>query len=117
MNVLDIYPTFSWWICGADLNEIAAIREVLIDNAAAAENARKAFCLVGDAAAFDLIPNTFDAVCVQYSPTPLKRMVLERHAQPWLRPGACITYAAETPEEQIPAENVVRMGIDDFRAA
>ena len=98
MNALDIYPAFSWWICGETAGGLSTTRQRLEVDAAAEEAGRRAFFLTGDAAAFDLIPETFDEIVVRYEPTPLKRLVLERHAQAWLRPGATIRFEPERVE-------------------
>jgi hypothetical protein len=117
MNVLDVYPTFSWWICGADADEIANIRALLEHDSSAAENSRKAYCLIGDAAAFDLIPETFDQILVRYSPTPLKRLVLERHTRAWLKPGATLAYNAEPDKEALAPHEPPRLSIRGFHLA
>lgn len=84
MNVLDIYPTFAWWLCGSNWDEIAALRASIKSAPETAETNRNAYFLVGDAVAFDLVPQAFDEIVVHYPPTPLKRMVLERQARRWL---------------------------------
>lgn len=90
MNVLEVYPTFSWWLCGPTQDDITLTRAQLNQDAAAAEAERRAFYIVGDAAAFDLIPEAFDEIIIRYEPTALKRMVLERHTRVWLKPAGAL---------------------------
>jgi hypothetical protein len=84
MNVLEIYPGHSWWLCGESREEIAKIRELLRQSPPEAESTKKAYCLVGDAAAFELIDRVFDEMIVRYPVGALKKLVLERQATRWL---------------------------------
>jgi hypothetical protein len=99
MNVLEIYPNFSWWFEGAAESEIEQLRSAaqidsLSEQADAFEKLApaRAFHLVGDAATLDLIPGVFDQIIVHYIPTALKRMVLESHMRDWLRPTGTIRF-------------------------
>lgn len=91
MNVLEIYPSFSWWFEGATVEDIQSLRAVAQAPSDDAQTAAfeklapaRAFHLVGDAATFDLIPGVFDEVIVHFSPSSLKRLVLESHIKTWL---------------------------------
>lgn len=91
MNVLEIYPNFSWWFEGRsveDIQSLRAISQLSSDDAQTAAFEKlapaRAFHLVGDAATFDLIPGVFDEVVVHFSPSSLKRLVLESHIKSWL---------------------------------
>ncbi|MGZ8900277.1 MAG: hypothetical protein ACXW3Z_09300 [Limisphaerales bacterium] len=91
MNVLEIYPNFSWWFEGRSVEEIQSLRAIsqaTSDDAQTAAFERVApalaFHLLGDAATFDLIPGAFDEIIVHYSPSALKRLVLESRIKSWL---------------------------------
>ena len=101
MNALEIYPSFSWWLCGTNAEELAALRAGLDAGAVEMELNRKAYFLVGDAASFELIPHAFDEVVVHYEPTPLKRLVLERNARQWLKESGVLRILSAPREEVI----------------
>ena len=109
MNVLEIYPNFAWWFEGADCAQIGQLRtavqrqspdeqSVALDRIAPA----KAYYLVGDATTFDLIPGVFHEIIVHYTPSPLKRLILEAHLQPWLTPNGRASFESVFPPEQEP---------------
>ena len=92
MNVLEIYPNFSWWLDGRNEQEIQALRAAAEINEPEAQAQQlealapaRAFHLSGDASGFDLIPEIFDEIIVRYSPTALKRLMLERRMGMWLK--------------------------------
>lgn len=93
MNILEIYPNFSWWLEGSSLEEIEQLRLVAQGPATGTRAdafeklaPARAFYLVGDAATFDLIPGVFDEVIIHYTPTLLKRLVLESRLKTWIKP-------------------------------
>lgn len=105
MNVLDIYPNFTWWFEGRRREEIEALRSAAqinesVAHAAALEKLApaRAFHLVGDAATFDLISNVFDEIVVRYSPTPLKRLILERRIRAWVSPSGTARFEPAIPQ-------------------
>lgn len=93
MNVLEIYPTYSWWFEAADAEQIQRLRAAAHLQAGDEQSEAferlapaRAFHLVGDAAAFDLIPGVFDEIIVHYNPGALKRLNLEDRMRTWIRP-------------------------------
>src|SRR5688500_14105766 len=93
MNVLDIYPNFTWWLEGRTGADIEALRAAVKNSEPVSQAAleklapARAFHLVGDAATFDLIAGVFDEIVVRYSPTPLKRLILGRRIRAWASPS------------------------------
>ena len=109
MNVLEIYPNFSWWFEGANHAQIeklrAAAQLALPDEQSAAFEGispARAYYMVGDPASFDLIPGVFDEVVVHYLPSPLKRLVLTEHIQTWLTSSGQIRFESVFPPEAQP---------------
>lgn len=93
MNVLEVYPNFSWWFEGPTVEDIQSLRAVAQAPSDDSQTTAfeklapaRAFHLIGDASTFDLIPGVFDEVIVHYSPSSLKRLVLESHIKTWLNP-------------------------------
>ena len=106
MNVLEIYPSFSWWFEGPgnaviDQLRAAAQLQSTTEQSAAFEclSPARAYYLVGDPASFDLVPNIFDEVIVRYLPSSLKRLVLTEHIQAWLAPSGQIRFESVFPPE------------------
>ena len=112
MNVLEIYPNFSWWFEGATESEIDQLRSAAQINSLSEQSdafeklaPARAFHLVGDAATLDLIPGVFDEIIVHYTPTALKRMVLEDHMRDWLRPTGTIRFQPDFAFQPEPDES------------
>lgn len=111
MNVLEIYPNFSWWFEGRSVEEIQSLRAVSqasSDDAQAAAFEKlapaRAFHLLGDAATFDLIPGVFDEIVVHYSPSSLKRLVLESRIKTWINPTGTFRFQPDFFTDEIPAD-------------
>jgi len=109
MNVLEIYPNFSWWFEGDTIAEIDQLRtaaqiQPVGEQSAAFEKLcpARAYYMVGDPASFDLIPGVFDEVVVHYLPTPLKRLVLTERIQSWLTGSGQIRFESVFPPEPQP---------------
>jgi len=109
MNVLEIYPNFSWWFEGANSAEIDQLRgaaklQSLEEQTAALEKLfpSGAYYMMGDPASFDLIPGVFDEVIVHYLPSPLKRLVLTERIQSWLTSYGQIRFESVFPPEPQP---------------
>ena len=108
MNVLEIYPNFSWRFEGADNAQIDQLRAAAQlqseEQSAAFERLApsKAYYMVGDPASFDLIPGVFEEVIVHYIPNALKRLVLTEHIQEWLTPSGQVRFESVFPPEPQP---------------
>jgi hypothetical protein len=107
MNVLDIYPNFSWWFEGGSNGEIEQLRAAAQLQAPEEQSAAferltpaKAYYMVGNPASFDLVPGIFDEVIVRYFPSSLKRLVLTEHIQAWLTPSGQIRFDSVFPPER-----------------
>src|SRR5688500_1817764 len=121
MNVLEIYPNFSWWFEAANSDQIEQLRAAVRLHTGSAQAElfeelapAKAFHLVGDAATFDLLPGVFDEIIVHYSPTPLKRLNLEGRMRLWMTPEGTYRIAPDFTaegDERNEEEDIGRSGI------
>ena len=109
MNVLEIYPNFSWWFEGESTAEIDQLRAAAQlqppeEQSAALErlSPARAYYMVGDPASFELVPGVFDEVIVRYLPSSLKRLVLIEHIQTWLSSSGEIRFESVFPPERQP---------------
>jgi hypothetical protein len=109
MNVLEIYPNWSWWFEARTVEEIERLRVVAQAPSNEAQSASfeklaptRAFHLVGDAATFDLIPGVFDEVIVHYSPNLLKRLILESRIKTWIQPAGVCRFQPDFEESNDP---------------
>ena len=109
MNVLEIYPNFSWWFEGESTAEIDQLRAAAQlqppeEQSAALErlSPARAYYMVGDPASFELVPGVFDEVIVRYLPSSLKRLVLIEHIQTWLSSSGEIRFESVFPPEPQP---------------
>ena len=114
MNVLEIYPNYAWWFEAADAEQIQRLRAAAHLHAGDEQweaferlAPARAFNLVGDAAAFELIPGVFDEIIVHYTPGPLRRLNLEERMRTWIRPTGYYRFQPDfvdegehAPEEQ-----------------
>jgi hypothetical protein len=106
MNVLEIYPNYSLWFEAADAEQVqrlrAAARLHATDEQAEAFGKlapARAFHLVGDAAAFDLMPGVFDEIIVHYTPGALRRLNLEDRMRTWIRPSGYYRFQPDFVDE------------------
>ena len=106
MNVLEIYPNYSWWFEAADAELIHRLRAAAHLHAGDEQSGAferlvpaRAFHLVGDAAAFDLIPGVFDEIIVHYTPGALRRLNLEERMRTWIRPSGYYRFQPDFEDE------------------
>jgi hypothetical protein len=106
MNVLEIYPNYSWWFEGSDSDEIGRLRGAARLHATDEQTEAfeklapaRAFHLVGDAATLDLMPGVFDEIIVHYTPGALRRLNLEERMRMWIRPSGYYGFQPDFVDE------------------
>jgi hypothetical protein len=107
MNVLEIYPNYSWWFEGSDSEQVGRLRaaarlHATDEQVEAFEKLApaRAFHLVGDAATLDLMPGVFDEIIVHYTPGALRRLNLEERMRTWIRPSGYYRFQPDFVDEE-----------------
>jgi hypothetical protein len=106
VKVLEIYPNDSWWFEAEDAAQIEQLRAAADPHASDGETnvPGRAFHLVGNAAAFDLIPGVFDEIIVHYEPSAMQRLNLEKRMRTWIHPTGSYRFAPDFPPEEVAAQ-------------
>ncbi len=93
MRVLDLYPTHSWSFTSDNPVIIRQMRAAVALNDETVRNSElsqikggRAYRLVGDPAALELSEDFFDEIQVEYTPPPVKCLILRQKCKRWLQP-------------------------------